>query len=159
MLPFVVFIPPALTAFLAGMQLVPAQLPLSSPPNLQAFSYALSHALSSSDFSSSTSAIHTYTEPIYHHPHANDPWEVIHESRIFKPIIPGTYKRPKMPKMPKQTKLPTKIAKVAASADQSAHAPSAYPTCGVHSSTVHTHFHSHSTSNYKVTTHSCRGDS
>ena len=94
------------------MQLVPAQLPLSSPPNLQAFSYASSHALSSSDFSSSTSAIHTYTDPIYHHPHANDSWEVIHESRIFEPIIPGTYKRPKTPKSSKQIKLPTKSPKL-----------------------------------------------
>jgi len=91
---------------LAGMKLVPDQLPLSSPPHLQAFSYASSHALSSSDFSSSTSAIHTYTEPIYHHPHANDSWEVIHESRIFKPIIPGSYKRPKTPKSSKPSKSP-----------------------------------------------------
>lgn len=91
---------------LAGMRLVPDQLPLSSPPNLQAFTYASSHALSTSDFSSSTSAIHTYTEPIYHHPHTNDSWEVIHESKIFKPIIPGTYKRPKTPKASKTTKPP-----------------------------------------------------
>ena len=86
------------------MQLVPGQLPLSSPPHLQAFSYASSHALSTSDFSSSSSAIHTYTKPIYHHPHANDSWEVIHESRIFKPIIPGTYSRSKTPKTSKPTK-------------------------------------------------------
>ena len=94
------------------MQLGPDQLPLSSPPNLQAFSYPSSHALSTSDFSSSTSAIHTYTEPIYHHPHANDSWEVIHDSRIFKPIIPGTYKRPKTPKSSKQTKPPAKSPKL-----------------------------------------------
>lgn len=86
------------------MQLVPCQLPLSSPPHLQAFSYASAHALSTSDFSSSTSAIHPYTEPIYHHPRANDSWEVIHESRIFKPIIPGTYNRSKTPKSSKPTK-------------------------------------------------------
>jgi len=96
---------------LAGMQLVPDQLPLSSPPNLQAFSYASTHALSTSDFSSSTSAIHPYTEPIYHHPYANDSWEVIHESRIFKPIIPGTYKRPKTPKSSKTTN-PSKSPKL-----------------------------------------------
>jgi hypothetical protein len=91
---------------LSGMRLVPNQLPHSSPPHLQAFSYAPSHAFSTSDFSSSTSAIHTYTEPIYHRPHANDSWEVIHESRIFKPIIPEDYKRPKTPRLSKPTKPP-----------------------------------------------------